>query len=305
MTESFDSAMIKTAKHRIYTTNMGLIFLRTKFLLLFILVVLFAVACSPEPHYICEPTAEQRQTARAYLEDAFPEGRAYYPPPDTGALNGLVWAVETDRQDVVENFFKAGILEHEERGKTILHLGVLLSNRELVLAGLGCNADPNAGRFEYVEIPLMDIEDEAPLPLPGEDLEIEDYPAGVGRQRVEGITPLHDAARVGANEVARDLVAATADVNARTEGDVVPLHFAAARGNRGMIEMLIAGGAEPNASSEHGWTPLHVAAYEGLQNSVVALLELKADPRLENRDGDTPRQLAEKREHTELLELLD
>jgi len=63
-----------------------------------------------------------------------------------------------------------------------------------------------------------------------------------------GTQPLHEAAVRGENEIAKLLIEAHADVNARGgKNDVTPLHSAAAGGHLEMIKLLLAAGADPSA----------------------------------------------------------
>jgi len=121
----------------------------------------------------------------------------------------------------------------------------------------------------------------------------------------DGFTPLHYPAFFGgpgSADVSRDLLAAGADVSARSENDfwVLPLHSAAAGAHADIVEVLLAAGAEPNARQQHGWTPLHAAARNGDVRSLEALLAAGANPALRNDDGRLPLDLAVESGHAEL-----
>ena len=84
-----------------------------------------------------------------------------------------------------------------------------------------------------------------------------------------GFTPLMFAARVGALESARILLAAGANVNDTPEadgmGDGSALVVASASGHEEFTLFLLEQGADPNATDGYGITPLHWAMQEGLR----------------------------------------
>ena len=65
---------------------------------------------------------------------------------------------------------------------------------------------------------------------------------------VAPVTALHLAALAGQDEVAKLLVAAGADVNARKGDRTCPLHDAAQSGSKTIAALLLAKGADVNAS---------------------------------------------------------
>jgi len=121
-------------------------------------------------------------------------------------------------------------------------------------------------------------------------------------QVYEGTTALHAAAFAYHVDIARDLVALSADVRARDRRGAEPLH-AAVIGRPGSstwnparqqatIEYLIEAGADPNAAAKGGITPLHRAVRNRCSAAVQALLLAGADPRRTNDHGSTPGDLA-------------
>ena len=75
--------------------------------------------------------------------------------------------------------------------------------------------------------------------------------------------PIHDAARKGDIEAVKQHLAAGMDVNAKDEDGVTPLHETALWGHNEVAELLIANGAEVNAiivsGPYQGKTPLDLA----------------------------------------------
>ncbi len=111
----------------------------------------------------------------------------------------------------------------------------------------------------------------------------------------DGFTALHFAAFFGGGgAVARSLLAAGADPNARSrnEMEVMPLHSAAAGGHDDVVAELLAASADPTARQRHGWTPLHAAAEHGDVAMVERLLAAGAEPSAATDDGRTPADLA-------------
>ena len=69
-------------------------------------------------------------------------------------------------------------------------------------------------------------------------------------------TPLHNAASNGCTEIAAQLIAAKADVNALDEHQFTPLRNAARFGNLPIVKLLIANGANLDARDDKGKMPL-------------------------------------------------
>jgi ankyrin repeat protein len=84
----------------------------------------------------------------------------------------------------------------------------------------------------------------------------------------DGFTALHYAAFFGSPEAVRALVAAGADLEARSTNqefapEATPLHSAAAAGRMDNAEALLEAGANPNARQHGGFTPLMEAEQQG------------------------------------------
>jgi hypothetical protein len=117
-----------------------------------------------------------------------------------------------------------------------------------------------------------------------------------------GDTALHIAAAGYRQEIARQLMAAGANVRARNRRGAEPLHYASdgAPGSRSWnpsaqaatIACLIEAGADPNAIDNSGVTPLHRAVRTRCAAAVSALLDNGADVRRRNKSGSTPMLLA-------------
>jgi ankyrin repeat protein len=91
-------------------------------------------------------------------------------------------------------------------------------------------------------------------------------------------TPLHQAARAGDLGMARLLLEAGADLEARAPGGATALHHAAYFGHPEVVRELLAWGADPGAVDKVGYTPLQWARVWDHRHeepgATVAVLEL-------------------------------
>ena len=124
-----------------------------------------------------------------------------------------------------------------------------------------------------------------------------------------GSTPLHGAAEGGHGEIVELLIAAGADLHARTVpmlggGGWTPLHSAARQGHREIVELLIANGSDVNSKDSTGKSSLHDAALEGHKEIVELLITKGADLNTESGYYGTPLHVAAGIGHEEIVELL-
>jgi uncharacterized protein len=106
----------------------------------------------------------------------------------------------------------------------------------------------------------------------------------------DGLTALHAAAEAGQLEVAKVLIAAKANVEAKTRiGAYTPLHLAAGAGNAAVVGVLLQAGADAKAAtSTTRVTPLHLAAKAmNGEAAVRALLDKGAPVDARERSGQT------------------
>jgi ankyrin repeat protein len=130
--------------------------------------------------------------------------------------------------------------------------------------------------------------------------------ADVNAVQGDGVTGLHWAARLGAEELASTLVVAGANVKAATRfGAITPLHLAAERGAGAVVALLVKAGADVDAPSSTGATPLMFAAASGDTASVKALLDAGADIEARERDREqTPLIFAAAANRVDVVKLL-
>jgi len=82
------------------------------------------------------------------------------------------------------------------------------------------------------------------------------------------------------------------------------LFKAAATGKLELARELIADGANINAASSTGYTPIHRAAQNGHKGMVEFLLENGADAGVESKDNQTPLKLAIQNGHADVATIL-
>ena len=101
------------------------------------------------------------------------------------------------------------------------------------------------------------------------------------RTRIGQFTPLALAARTASVPIVMALLAADSDANARTENGVSLLHLAAAGGSSEIVTALIAKGGNVNAAEPSwGQTPLIFAASANRADVIRTLLKAGADPNI-------------------------
>jgi len=130
-------------------------------------------------------------------------------------------------------------------------------------------------------------------------------PADRGRREPQpgGMTPLHYAARHNHAEVAKQLIAAGAQINAREANDITPLLMAISNNNVAVAQYLLAAGGDVNAADWYGRSPLweavnvrnlyvHNATFKnGIERApLLELIQslLQAGARVNARTRETP-----------------
>jgi len=123
--------------------------------------------------------------------------------------------------------------------------------------------------------------------------------ADVNAKDNDGFTPLSICAEKGHLNVARALIEAGADVNAKDNEGLTPLYMCALGGHLEVARALIEAGADVNAKKDNGVTPLHMCAYTGHLEVSRALIEKGADVNAKEDDGVTPLYVCTQEGHLE------
>jgi len=124
---------------------------------------------------------------------------------------------------------------------------------------------------------------------------------------VEGRTALNLAVSNGRDEIARTLIAAGADVNAKDLFDNTPLHYACGLKpdvSRPLVNLLIEHGAIIDAADMSRDTPLMIAVRAANVDVVRQLLSVKANPDIVNLRRETPLKVAQEKGYDEIADLL-
>lgn len=132
-----------------------------------------------------------------------------------------------------------------------------------------------------------------------------DQGATVTKPDAAGEPPLLIAALAGHPNVVALLLERGSDIEIRNKGGLTALHAAAYGGNLEVVELLVSKGAVVNDTRNfYHMSPLHAAAEEGHADVVAFLLANKADIEAKERNGYTPLTQAGWREHWDAAGLL-
>jgi pectate lyase len=129
--------------------------------------------------------------------------------------------------------------------------------------------------------------------------------ADVNAKGNRSFTPLHSAAAGGHKDVVALLLDNAANINAKGQWDYTPIYYAAWSEITEVVELLVEKGADVNARDEWDWTPLHYMAQHDYYRDMAEFLMTKgADVNAKDNEGITPLQVAKKKGHSEIVELL-
>ena len=162
-------------------------------------------------------------------------------------------------------------------GVTALALASARGHAVVVETLLGAGADPNRASPQG-ETPLMIA---ARVGVVDSVAALLRHGAGAGidaREGWRGQTALMWAAAEGHAAVVAPLVAAGADVDARSDAGFTSLAFAVRAGHTAAIQALLMAGADVDLALPDGTSPLHLAVINAHHDVAVQLLEHGADP---------------------------
>ncbi|RSL91434.1 hypothetical protein CEP52_014257 [Fusarium oligoseptatum] len=177
-----------------------------------------------------------------------PQGKPEY--------SALVWAAREGYTDVVRVLLNSGRVDVNAADTDNFFRGSLL------IAASG------SGKQDVVRLLLS---------FPGID---------PNAQNLHGGTALINASENGKAEVVEQLLAAGADPNLESWGDI-PLMKAAENGQAEVVEQLLAAGVDPNLQNRWGTTPLMEAAQNSQGEVIKQLLAAGVDPNIQDNKGKT------------------
>ncbi len=120
----------------------------------------------------------------------------------------------------------------------------------------------------------------------------------------DGLAPLHWALASDDTAIMTFLLDRGSPVDVRSDEGATPLMNAVQSARIEMVRLLLDRGADANARDLRGYTALHRAAEMGHIDITQLLLDRGATPNLET-DGHTPRSLAERRNRSDVVSVLD
>lgn len=124
----------------------------------------------------------------------------------------------------------------------------------------------------------------------------------------DGWTPLHLAAFLGRRDIVGILIAAGADLEARSSNYMANTPLCAAiagKTDAATISDLLEAGADASANAAGGVRPIHLAASRGAEGVVRELVRRGAKPELRTDDGKTAAQFASERGHPAVASMLE
>jgi ankyrin repeat protein len=251
-----------------------------------------------------------------------------------GAGSALAYASGTGRAEVVKVLLsaKASVNAKDDDGYTALMEASLQGHTEVVKVLLAAGADPNvrasygdtaliqAAQHGHVDVVKLLLSSSADPNVTRDDLaRSEHYERSlrsgggtfrtysyltVDAERDSKVTAFMHAAQNGHFEIAQALIAAKADVNARSGKDTTALMMAAQNGHLEIVKALLAAHADIDAKNDDGASALFLASEVGNVDIVRTLLTAGADIDADTGHDSSPLTIAAKQGFPDVVELL-
>ncbi|CAO1376408.1 unnamed protein product [Diamesa hyperborea] len=125
----------------------------------------------------------------------------------------------------------------------------------------------------------------------------------INRVNFCGFSALHLAAQNGHNQTLRELLYAGCNTTIHNDYGDTPLHTACRYGHAGVVRILISAKCDADAFNLNHDTPLHITCAMGRRKLTKLLLEAGA-MQFQNLQHETPRDIAQRKNLCEILEIL-
>jgi len=250
--------------------------------------------------------------------------------------SALHFACRFGKTEVAQRLIKAGhdLEMKNEKGMTPLAFATFQGQRETAIAcieaGAKIDVESNDGQTPlHYSCLFEDLELSAKLIEKGAD---------VNKVAKDGYTPLSAAACVRCNKILKLLLDAGAEVKGSDLEGSTPLHVIANNGDvestnmvlaknppleetnqhghtplvaacngpnpEGVVEVLVDHGVNVDHQDNEGYTALHYMAARGMKSTVEKLLQANASTSIKCNQGLSAKDIAERYEHQEIVELL-
>ena len=84
-------------------------------------------------------------------------------------------------------------------------------------------------------------------------------PDNINPKDLDGVTPLHQAAKGGHLQICRAIIEKLVDKNPKCNVGMTPLHYAAERGRVGVYQLIIKHVGDKNPKNDAGLTPIDIS----------------------------------------------
>lgn len=238
-------------------------------------LVVASVATAAQPSRV--PLIEAAKAGDAAAVRALLDGGTEVDAAEPDGTTALHWAAHHDDLRLATQLLEAGAAADAATRYGVAPLALAATNGSAAMLALllDAGADPNRASGEG-ETPLMTAARTGVVPAVAVLLE-----HGAEVDAVEGWrgqTALMWTASQDQAGAAQALIAAGADLHARSEGGFTPLLFAAREGGLGALDVLLAAGADPDDALPDGTSALGMAVYNAQYEAAARLLAAGADP---------------------------
>ncbi|XP_067661426.1 serine/threonine-protein phosphatase 6 regulatory ankyrin repeat subunit B-like [Haliotis asinina] len=189
----------------------------------------------------------------------------------------------------------------DRRGKTALHYASKKCYIQMLLeAGVNANIIDHERRTALHYASEHSVKEGVKFLL--------DYHVDPSVQDLEGMTPLHCAAKVRGNrcDILEALLEKSVDPNVQDKGGRTALHYASEHSDKGSVKLLLDHGGDPSVQDLQGMTPLHFAAkaQNNKHGILETLLKKSVNPNVLDNKGRTVLHYASEYSDKESIKLL-